>query len=83
MNEDKPKVPPAVDSRTIDHRSSPVPADCPVCHTRIILHCDQCKIKVTGCSCELADKVKEAQDEATEERLKKMGFWTPEDGDYG
>lgn len=60
---------------------------CPRCEMKVGLHCDQCKIQVTGCFCTEEDRfgsseaIKRLIDrigfDSAKEKLQKAGFWVP------
>lgn len=58
---------------------------CAACEQRVILHCDRCKIQVSGCKCTLKKKIQQAEDLTPEEEqmAQAMGWktksrlWTP------
>lgn len=62
--------------------------NCPVCSTRVALHCDDCKTQVTGCLCSEQERfgkdeawrraVQRWGHEVAKERLSAVGFWVPE-----
>lgn len=51
---------------------------CPVCTMQIVLHCEDCKIQVTGCLC-----TEEANhgEEIARQRMIDRGIWLPAWGD--
>lgn len=48
--------------------------NCPVCGCRVILHCDECRIQVTGCLCVWEEKY---GPEIAREKMIEQGFWMP------
>lgn len=73
-------------------RSSQIFVNCPKCDGRVGLHCDRCKIQITGCMCTEIDRfgteaegiaqiydrlAQRVGDEAAREQLKKAGLWIP------
>lgn len=50
-------------------RASAYMEDCPECNERVALHCDQCKIQVTGCTC--TDTVIHGRDYALKARATR------------
>lgn len=62
--------------------------NCPACNQRVMLHCVQCKIQVSGCLCTEYERF--GQDEAwrravdrmgeemARERARAAGLWVPE-----
>ena len=62
-------------------------ANCPRCDMRVGLHCDECKIQVTGCFCTEEDRfgsheaiqriIERLGFEAAREKLLAKGFWIP------
>lgn len=59
------------------HQQKTTFTNCPLCTERVAIHCPDCGIQVTGCGCTLAEKVREAEDEARRERLKTLGVVVP------
>lgn len=51
---------------------------CPVCGCQIILHCDECRIQVTGCLC-VWEELYGA--EIAREKMIEKGFWLPQWGE--
>lgn len=73
-------------------RNMQVRNTCGKCDSPIILHCDGCKVQVTGCICtevdrfgSQAERIKEIFDKQAEmfgeeearRRMQKAGFWVP------
>lgn len=57
-----------------DHDADSFFTDCDDCKSRVALHCANCRVKITGCNCTLADRV----DEVTKQiRREQLGIWTP------
>lgn len=65
---------------------------CAKCTSRVAIHCDDCKIQVTGCTCTEVDRfgsnaegiaavyermAKRVGPEAAQRQLQKAGFWIP------
>lgn len=58
---------------------------CPACERKVILHCDSCKVQVSGCLCTLKERLQTATDLTAEEEemalklgwKKRGGLWTP------
>lgn len=51
---------------------------CPVCAMKIILHCGDCKIQVTGCLC---TEERNHGPEIARQRMIDRGIWLPQWGD--
>ena len=65
--------------------------NCGRCKLRVGLHCEECKIQVTGCLCTEVDRfgkdeawlraVDRFGEELARERMKEAGFWVPGPGE--
>jgi predicted RNA-binding Zn-ribbon protein involved in translation (DUF1610 family) len=55
---------------------------CPKCKNKVILHCDGCKIQITGCIDTLKKKIQEDQILSAEEEAmaRQSKLWTPRGG---
>lgn len=61
--------------------------DCPKCKQPVMLHCDNCKVQVTGCLCTEVDRfgsseamkhlIERVGYESAVERMKAAGFYIP------
>lgn len=51
--------------------------ECPRCGTKVVLHCDACKLQITNCMCGLREQVDEA--DVARVKLEDKGFIVPGD----
>lgn len=73
-------------------RHAQVLVDCPKCDGRVALHCESCKIQVTGCICTEIDRFGSTQEASLEiyarmvnrmgeqkarEKMREAGLWIP------
>lgn len=71
--------------------SKQIPADCAACDSRVILHCEQCMVQVTGCICSEVARFGNAEaveraferwgEQEGRKRLQRAGVWLPPEKD--
>lgn len=49
------------------------PAQCGACGQKVLLHCDNCQLQVTGCWCTAVERAREAR------QNNQNALWTPKD----
>lgn len=63
--------------RCVDRREL-VSSKCPVCAMTILLHCNDCKIQISGCFC--VEEMKQGTEKAKQKMIEN-GIWVPAWGD--
>lgn len=71
-NRSVPKGQPT-DSRTLDHPGKPVGSECAHCKQRIVVHCHDCGVQISGCACSFGERL----DEVMEQVKSTRGLFIP------